>query len=318
VKSLGAEDAGANLVARLTPYPAVKTLVAAQLREWPDHVTVLEKSLAESDPAFLSRTDALAQLVWKVVGDDIDRHCADYHWMCDNFVAELMFFRRNQRYRLQTFAEAVAEVYSNAGYMSRYVKGILLSQVFWHNHARAIDVFRSNFLTANKINYEHLDVGPGPGLFLAFAATDPRCQAVTGWDVSPSSLAATRTALARMEISQPISLILQDVLQAPPEADRFDSIVVSEVLEHIERPDIALQMLMRALRPGGRIFINIPVNSPAPDHIYLWRRPAEITDLVRSAAFQIEQQRHFPATGKTLEEAIKRGLDISCVVIAHK
>jgi len=318
VSGLTAGDVAAKLVARLSPYPAVKALVAAQLREWPDHVTVLEKSLAESDPGFLSRTDALAQLVWKVIGDDIDLHCADYHWMCDNFVGELMFFRRNRQYKLQTFAEAVAQIYSNADYMSRYVKGILLSQVFWRNHARVIDVFRSNFLTDNKINYEHLDVGPGPGLFLAFAATDPRCQAVTGWDVSPISLPATRTALARMEISRPVSLILQDVLLAPPEADRFDSIVISEVLEHIEGPDIALQMLIRALRPAGRIFINVPVNSPAPDHIYLWRRPAEITDLVRSVGLQIEQQWHFPATGKTLEEAIEHELDISCVVIAHK
>jgi len=77
-------------------------------------------------------------------------------------------------------------------------------------------------------------------------------------------------------------------------------------------------MLIHALRPAGRIFINVPVNSPAPDHIYLWRRPAEITDLVRSVGLQIEQQWHFPATGKTLEEAIEHELDISCVVIAHK
>jgi ubiquinone/menaquinone biosynthesis C-methylase UbiE len=318
VRSLRAADVGAKLVARLTPYPAVKALVAAQLREWPDHAAVLDKSLAESDPAFLSRTDTLAQLILKVAGDDIDLHCANYHWMCDVYVEEHLFFRRNRRYRLQTFAEAVAEVYGNADYMSRYVQGTLLSQVFWHNHARAIDLFRTGFLTANKTNYEHLEIGPGHGLFLAYAASDPRSQAVTGWDVSESSLAATRTALTRMQISRPVSLVLQDVLQAPPEADRFDSIVVSEVLEHIERPHTALQMLMRALRPGGRVFINIPVNSPAPDHIYLWRDPAEITGLVRSVGFQIEEQHHLPATGKTVEEAMKQELNINCIVIAHK
>jgi 2-polyprenyl-3-methyl-5-hydroxy-6-metoxy-1,4-benzoquinol methylase len=311
-------DIGTRLIARLAPYPDLSTLVAAQLREWPAHARVLDKSLAASDPAFLSRTNALARLVWKLAGDDIDRHCIDYHWMCDNFVEEYLFFRRHRRYRLQTFAEAITEVYGNADYMNRYVKGILLSQVFWNNHAHAIDLFRTGFLPANKADYEHLDIGPGHGLFLAYAASDPRCKAAAGWDVSASSLAATRAALARMEITRPVSLVLQDVLEAPPEADRFDSIVISEVLEHVEQPGIALQMLMRALRSGGRIFINIPVNSPAPDHIYLWRQPVEVIDLIRSAGFQIDEEYHFPTTGKSLEEAIKYKLDISCVVIAHK
>jgi len=312
------EDRPSLLLGRLMAYPSIQKLARAQLHDWPDHVKVLEKSLADDDPAFLARTDALAELVWKLVGEEIELYCADYHWMCIQFMEEQLFFRRNHRYRLQTFAEANAEIYGQISYMRRYVHGILLSQVFWRNHARAIDLFRTRFLPDNRRDYDHLDVGPGHGLFLAYAAGDSNCGSINGWDVSESSIKATEGALSRMGIERPVSLILQDVLQAPPEAERFDSVIISEVLEHLERPDAALGVLYSALRRGGRIFINVPVNSPAPDHIFLWRHPDEITALVEGQGLKIDESYTIPVTGKTMEEAIKQNIDISCVVIAHK
>jgi len=120
------------------------------------------------------------------------------------------------------------------------------------------------------------------------------------------------------DLQQQISLLQQDVLQAPEKTEHFDSAIISEVLEHLETPDAALQVLYTALRPGGRIFINVPVNSPAPDHIFLWRHPDAITELVQCQGFRIDESYRIPVTGKTIEEAIRQNLDISCVIIAHK
>ena len=303
---------------RVAAYPSLQWLASAQLREWPEHVKALERAILNVDPAFSGRINELAALVRRLAGDEIDRYCADYHWMCDRFLEERLHFERTGEYRLQTFDQAYAEVYGQSAYMGRYVNGILLSQVFWRNHAAAIDLFRTDFLPSNRSGFHHLDVGPGHGLFLAYAVRHPKCGSCTGWDVSASSIAATKQALDRMEIGQNVSLVLQDVLQAEAEIDRFDSAIISEVLEHLERPDSALAALRLALTPGGRIFINVPVNSPAPDHIYLWRHPDEITALVERAGFHIDVMHRIPIAGKTVEQAIKGNLDISCVVIAHK
>jgi ubiquinone/menaquinone biosynthesis C-methylase UbiE len=138
------------------------------------------------------------------------------------------------------------------------------------------------------------------------------------WDVSKSSIAATTHSLKTLGVTRQVELRENDVMAAPLRPAFFHSAIISEVLEHLERPDLALQALRANLRPGGRLFINAPMNSPAPDHIYLWTHTDEFVDFVRVQGFEIEEALFFPVTGYTLEQAVKRNLSISCVVIARR
>jgi ubiquinone/menaquinone biosynthesis C-methylase UbiE len=46
---------------------------------------------------------------------------------------------------------------------------------------------------------------------------------------------------------------------ALPFADAaFDTVVCSEILEHVFRPDLVLREAMRVLRPGGRVIVTVP------------------------------------------------------------
>jgi 2-polyprenyl-3-methyl-5-hydroxy-6-metoxy-1,4-benzoquinol methylase len=299
-------------------YQNLSRLVAAQLAVWPEHDKYLQASFSTDDENFLERVDDVSKLVLLLVEDRLQEFCEAYRFMSENFIEEELFFRRHKRYRLSTFEEANREIYSNAAYMSRYVKGILLSQVFWRNHASALDLFRTRFLPNLPDAFDHVEVGPGHGLFLSRAALDPRCKSVTGWDVSPASIAATTEALAKFGITGPVKLVEQDIRKAPSQLNQFDSAIISEVLEHLERPDVALHTLFECVRSGGQIFINIPINSPAPDHIYLWRTAAEVADLITTAGFQIGEFHELPTTGITPERARKIGSAISCVVFARK
>ena len=67
-------------------------------------------------------------------------------------------------------------------------------------------------------------------------------------------------------------LACQDIMAVPEQLQEYDSIVVSEVLEHMENPLAALS-LKKLLRPGGYIYVNMPANSPCPDHLFLIREP---------------------------------------------
>lgn len=307
-----------SLIDDLKHYPALAKLVAEQLKAWPEHELYLEKRFCDEDPERLLRINDIGSKALRIIDNRLPTFCSDYRWMCENFLEEEIYFFRNGKYRYASFAEVDHFVYSDDAYMSRYVNGILLSQVFWQNHASAMDIFRTAFLPGNVEGFDHLEVGPGHGLFLALAASDTRCASVTAWDVSPSSIAATTAALAKMGVDRPVKLEVNDILAKSVQNSAFDSIIISEVLEHLEQPEVALRNLYAGLRPGGRIFINIPVNSPAPDHIFLWTDTDQVEKLITDCGFVIESNHYFPLSGWTLERARRHKTSISCVVFATK
>jgi 2-polyprenyl-3-methyl-5-hydroxy-6-metoxy-1,4-benzoquinol methylase len=278
-------------------HPALHRLATAQLEAWPEHEKFLRRRFG--------------------AGGDVARFVADYRWMCDRVMEEELHFRREGRYRLSSFAEADREVYSNKEYMARYMNGLLLSQIWWANHTAVITYYADEFLAGNRAGYRHLEIGPGHGLLLYFAARDPRCEAAGGWDLSDASIEATHHALRVLGAPREARLVKQSVFDAAPPGERYDSVVISEVCEHLEDPKAALANLRGVLAPGGRLFVNMPINSPAPDHLFLLRTPEEVVDLVRSSGYEIEASRAFPLSGYTEEKARKAGLTMSCVVVAR-
>jgi 2-polyprenyl-3-methyl-5-hydroxy-6-metoxy-1,4-benzoquinol methylase len=298
-------------------YPHLDMITHALLDAWPEHDRFIQASFRNLAPESMRLIDETAGLALSLIGEGLKDWALDYRWMCEMLMEERLYFVRNKRYRRSTFAEA-QEIYGDAVFMSRYLNGLLLSQICWSNHARAIERFRTGFLPGNPTGYDHLEVGPGHGLLLALAIQDPRCRSASGWDSSPSSVDIARKAFVRAGIAGKIRLETRDIVQGEAGPEQFDSIVCSEVLEHTENPGRALENLYRSLRPGGSIFLNVPLNSPAPDHIYLWRRAAEVAELIAAHGFVIAEFLELPPTGKTLEQAKTQGLDISCVAIARR
>ena len=64
------------------------------------------------------------------------------------------------------------------------------------------------------------------------------------------------------------------------------------------------------------MFITSPVNAPAPDHIYLFRKPEELVQMMEDCGLQVLHTCFAPATGATLERARKQKLTISCAGVA--
>lgn len=304
--------------AQLAGAPDTRAIVDALLAVWPEHVGYCEARFRNFDASFEARMNTVSKLVLANVGDELPGYCEDYRWMCDEFLAEEIYFRRHDKYRLSTFEDAFREVYSKPNYMGRYVRGILISQIIWEPHARAFDFFRTVFLKMLPAGSSYVEVGPGHGLFLYFASQVASIARLEAWDVSHSSIAETKSALRRLGVGRDIAIVEQDVLKAVPNPCQFDGAVISEVLEHLEQPGLALQTLHGALKTGGRIFINAPINSPAPDHIYLWSSTDEFVDFVKAHGFEIEHVEFFAVTGATLHQAVRKRLSVSCIVIGRK
>ncbi len=298
-------------------WPYLARVLDAMVTAWPEHAKFLATRFANADDPTLPICEEVAGLVLTIASGDLAPYCAGYRWFCEASVIEDVHFRRTGRYRRSTFAEVYRDIYSDAAYMDRYMKGLLLSQILWTNHARAFLFYLDRFLARVPSGGDYLEVGPGHGLLLRFAANAPAVRSVTGWDVSDSSLAATRAMLDALGVTRPITLQRHDIHQPAPAGVAFDAIAVSEVLEHLEQPEDALVRLRALLRPGGVIYANVPVNSPAPDHIFLWRDPAEVEALVTACGFTIVDREAAPATGYDLRRAMDSRYTVNCLIVAR-
>ena len=295
---------------------ATRQIVDLVLAEWPEHAGYLLKSFEARSPTLLDSTESVAASALRLMKLDGARFAADYRWTCDRLRDEELFFHREGRYRLATFAEAYAEVYSDSDYMDRYMRGLLLTEVLWYNHIATFDMFISRVLPAMDAPFSYLEVGPGHGLMTYFASQSPLARSIEAWDVSEVSLSHTRAALDLLGAGQAISLVATDVMNAKP-SRTYDLVVISEVLEHLERPDLALRSLRRAVAPGGRLFVNVPLNSPSPDHIYLFTTPQEVSELVEAAGFVVDQVELFATQGRPIEIALRQRISVSAGVVAR-
>jgi 2-polyprenyl-3-methyl-5-hydroxy-6-metoxy-1,4-benzoquinol methylase len=284
----------------------------------PRHVPFLKRRFAPAGDAELELCDSIARQIILLAGGQIDAYVSGYDFICDIQKREEIYFRRNNSYRLKTVSEAVAAVYGNSSYMQSYMKGLLMTQVFWSNHAASIDFFLNQFLSKNKSDYDLLEIGPGHGLLFSRATSDPRARTIQGWDLSPASIEESHDALRKLGVTRPYSLEVRDLFDSGHASSRFDAVVFSEVLEHLEEPARALDAIRAVMRPGARLYLNVPVNSPAPDHLFLLRSPEEAVSFVKDRGFSIECAGFFPATNYSLEVARKHALTISTCMVAVK
>ncbi len=299
------------------PGSRLAAVLAALLEVWPEHEKYLRRGFKTRSEPELEDSELVADCVLHIAGDELASYCESYRWTCDRLLEEEYFFRRNGRYRHATVAEVGAFEEEHPGGMEHYLRGLLLSQLLWNNHLATLSWLRRSFLPTNPTGYRHLEIGPGHGLLLQLAAADERCAAAAGWDVSETAVEETRRCLARLG-TRGVEVVCHDATSGVGDGEAFDSIVMSEVLEHVERPRELLEAVARRLRSEGRIFVNMPVNSPAPDHIYLLQEPEEVVDLVASAGLAVEESAFFPMTGMTLERARQRQATISCAVVARR
>ena len=309
---------------RFADYPSLDRLISRVLELWPDHASYIHKSFDGRSPEVMATSEEIASCALKLaetMEGGLDQLCDDYRFLCEKIVLpEEFYFRRHDHYRLSKFEDALKECYANAPFMARYMNGLLISNVVWNNHAHAISSYMREFLPSLRPGSSLLEIGPGHGLFLYFASKSPRIETVAGWDVSPTSIAHTREALNVLGVARPVDLTLQNLFEASADKDahRYDAIVMSEILEHLEEPVAAMKKASAWLKPGGSIWVNVPANSPAPDHIFLVNSPEHACELVREAGLAVAGSHAFPMTGTTLEKARKRKLAISCVVVGQR
>ena len=139
-----------------------------------------------------------------------------------------------------------------------------------------------------------LDAGCGTGgLIRRMAGRHPEWM-WTGVDLEPIAVDFARSRSAA-------EIVQASLLELPFEDDRFDAVVCSDVLYHLDDDAAAVEELFRVLRPNGLLVINVPA------HRWLWsyhdvtvhgrRRYVrdEVRGLLGAAGFEIQRVTHWNA-----------------------
>jgi 2-polyprenyl-3-methyl-5-hydroxy-6-metoxy-1,4-benzoquinol methylase len=314
------------LINDLSGFPALVELVSAILAIWPEHERYLTTNFAERDEHLMSFSESIAKIVCAIAdgkSGGLNQLALDYRFLCQKIVLpEELYFRRHERYRLEKFEDALETVYSNTPFMTRYMDGLLVSDVIWINHCRCMMHYTQTFLPGLNDNAAVLEIGPGHGLLLHLSDGHEHLGSMAAWDISDASLASAAHTLKTLGTARDVTFEKRNIFDtdilSDTHANSFDGVVLSEVLEHLERPGDAIDVLYHICKPEGQIWINVPANSPAPDHLYLVNEISEVVALVRKSGFEIVETLALPTSGTTLENAVKKKLTVNCIVVGKK
>lgn len=250
-------------------------------------------------------------------GQTVDTLADAYDLVVRDTLREQVYFQRHGRYRHASFADVAADVYFSPSYMQRYMEGLALTGFFWENHV-ALRRFLLGALARLPRARRYLEVGPGHGLHLAAAARLGCADEFEAIDLSPTSVALCQALLGSGALGPlPTVAVRQaDFLGATVEGP-FGVVVMGEVLEHVERPELFLARARDLLEDGGHLLCTTCLDAPAIDHIRHFRSVEEVESLLVDAGLDPVERCVLPHPGLSLAEARQRRLAVNVGFVAR-
>ena len=100
--------------------------------------------------------------------------------------------------------------------------------------------------------------------------------------------------------------------QIPVEDQRYDAVILTQVLEHLPDPKLVLKELNRVLKPGGKLYLTAPLFYPEHEQPYDFFRYTQFSldMLCKHAGFEIEEidwlEGYFGTLSFQLEQAANK------------
>lgn len=246
---------------------------------------------------------------------DIEYIVDSYLFLNNMIMEETYYFVSNDKYRYSSFKEVDDIVYNNKEYMEKYMMGLAVSEYIWINHLKMIRYFENN--SNSFFGDKYLEIGPGFGQYLSRAITKCDFKKYFACDVSQTSVEGSNQYLKYQGIQDKCIVEHKNFFDYDS-SDKFDCIVMGEVLEHVEQPLEMLEKICSLLTENGKAFITTAINAPTLDHIYLFRSAQEVLDMAKKAGFHVVDYVCYAAGDIPLEKAIKKKQAISIAMILNK
>ncbi len=281
----------------------------------PVHRQFMERALAHISDDEIRHLDSYIDFCLKK-GLAVDYLTECYLTIVSDTLREQIFFQKSGRYRHASFAEVAKDVYFNPEYMSQYMYGLALTSFLWPNHLAMFTFFKKTLPKSAPGKY--LEIGPGHGYYLMTAALQSGYDSFLGIDISETSVAMTRELTGHFmpALKKPFEVRCLDFLAAGDLPEKsFDAVVMGEVLEHVEQPDLFLRRIRALAKDDAYIYVTTCINAPAVDHIYLFKTPEHLAEIFAASGLKIKDQLICPYEGKTLAESLEQRLAINVAYV---
>jgi 2-polyprenyl-3-methyl-5-hydroxy-6-metoxy-1,4-benzoquinol methylase len=281
----------------------------------------IENFLDKQDDIFFQEfEDFLSEYVQYLNKNDMTiEYCVDaYLKMVNNMFKSHVKFMRTGQYPTENAEDAFNEVYSNEKEMLSYMIGLALSQYLWSTHYEMFGHLKLS-LAENKNNInKYLEIGPGHGLFLKNAIDIlNKNTEMTAVDISQTSLNVSKSIITHFYPWKNLSFINKDMLDLNMDSE-FDFIVMGEVIEHVEDPELLLIKISKLLSKNGRAFLSTCVNCPAIDHVYHFHTVDEIRSMFKNCGLIIDTENILPVEDAPMAEIINQKITINYSAIVKK
>lgn len=212
-------------------------------------------------------------------------------------------FLKTGKYRYSKFSEVCDKVYYNKEFMHQYMLMQNISQYLFITHLEITRYFKNMLITKDFNNGKYLEIGPGYGNYFLLALEYTNMDFYEGIDLSLTSVNGSIEYISsNLNQKKPFEIKHLDFYKYNNN-EKAKLIVSTEVLEHVEKPQLFLEKVKDVLSNDGYAFITTAINAPALDHIYLFNNKEEIFEIVNNAGLKIDDYICLTSNKKTLEHA---------------
>ncbi len=253
----------------------------------PMNAKKIRKDIDLNDPEFMrmvGRFYSKYEQYLKKINRSLEYAVDSYLQVVSDMFYEQLRFMQSGKYSCSSFSEVKQRVYDNGEVMDYYMNGLAVSQFLWRQHYEMLSFFSRNIAKYGKDAGSYLEIGAGHGLYVAEAIDQLSSGVhVDVLDISTSSIEMTKFFV---EKSDKIRFINQDIFDYHPDTC-YDLVAMGEVLEHVEQPRHLLRRLFEIMNENAILFITVPVNSPAIDHIYLFSSSDQVRSMIEESGFTV-------------------------------
>jgi 2-polyprenyl-3-methyl-5-hydroxy-6-metoxy-1,4-benzoquinol methylase len=249
----------------------------------------IERSRKSDPEAFNEIAEYLLSIAEMQIGDNCNEVLVEGY--C-TFVMEVNKSQReyeiNRQYRYKTYAEVYKKTYDNPEFMKLYHWGVFVTTFAWEHHLRIYRMFRDQFLplATNQEQSHLLDLGSGSGVWHLLALKLRGNLKSTAVDISRTSIDISRETAQRIGFGGVTDYICMDALEFSP-AVPYDAGISCFLLEHLETPQKALEVLCNAIKDRSYAFLTCALTAAEIDHIYEFKYEHEVAKIIYDAGFRI-------------------------------
>ena len=190
-------------------------------------------------------------------------------------------------YESKTYEQCYDAVYNQQAAMDDYLWGVYLTSFLWAHHVDLSMFFEDRFVARLPHVAEIVEIASGHGGWGLIALHRRPGVRLTGFDISPSSVAIAQALAEASGHADRVRYVLKDALELPVEGRSADACICNFLVEHLEQPERLFAVIRDVLRPGARAFITGALTAAQVDHIHEFRRESELVLLAEDHGMRV-------------------------------